>query len=143
MATPIENLDFYCVDYSQRVMGNLRAKAAQAGISGGEVAHITSKIMNVLYGNGLYACLLFLSWKTAEGTPGEKLVAGLLEGQLVGRKGDPSLLRLDAVGLPVQDAADSLEAGRILSQDLDHLFLARDLLARTMTYVRYHAKEMR
>lgn len=138
----LENLDFYCVDYAQRVIGNLKAKAPPARLTGDEVAHFASKLLNVLYNNGLYACLLYLGWKATEGTPGEKLVASLLESQLVGSRGDPALLRLEPIALPIKEAGDSLEAGRLLSKDLDDLFLARDLLARTLMYVRYHAKTM-
>jgi len=138
----LENLDFYCVDYAQRVIGNLKVKAPPLKLTGDEVAHQVSKLLNVLYNNGLYACLLYLSWKVMEGTPKEKTVASLLESQLIGRRGEPTLLRLEPIALPIKEAGDSLEAGRLLSQDLDDLFLARDLLARTLMYVRYHAKTM-
>ncbi|RLC58625.1 MAG: hypothetical protein DRI79_04795 [Chloroflexi bacterium] len=133
----VENLDFYCVDYARRIVDNLRAKER---LSGDDISHSVSKFLNILHVNGLYAYLLYVLWKRYNGTPAERKIAAKLDTMLVGEPGEHSLLRLEAIGLPLEKAEDTIAAGRELARDLPNLFLAKELLTRTLTYVRLHAR---
>jgi len=134
----IENLDFYCVDYAQRIVQNLTTGPEK--VSGDDIAHLATRLLSVLHENGVYAYMLYVVWKRYNGTRIERRVTAQLDDLLVGEPGSYSLLRLDAVGLNLEKARDTLEAGKALARDLEALFLAKELLARTLTYVRYQAK---
>ncbi|MEA3345672.1 MAG: hypothetical protein U9Q78_05435 [Chloroflexota bacterium] len=140
MAETIENLDFYCVDYAKRVVDDLIT--GERALKGDDVAHIATKLLSVLHENGPYAALLYILWKRYNGTRTEKRVAAQLEDLLIGKPGQQTLLRLPQVGLDVESLEDTLQIGRRLATDLDRLFLAKDLLDRTLIYVRYHARGM-
>lgn len=133
----VENLDFYCVDYARRIVDNLRVKER---LSGDDITHNVSKFLNILHVNGLYAYLLYVLWKRYDGTPAERKIAAQLDTLLVGEPGEHSLLRLEATGLPLEKAGDTVAVGRELARDLPDLFLAKELLTRTLTYVRLHAR---
>jgi hypothetical protein len=136
-APTIENLDFYCVDYAKRVVDTLTTTER---VAADEVAHLITKLLSILHANGLYAYLLYVIWKKHSGTGVERKIAAALDRLLVGQPGEHSLLRIEPIGLPLNAAKDALEAGKTLSQNLNDLFLARDLLDRTLVYARYQAK---
>ena len=134
----IENLDFYCVDYAQRVAGNLMQ--GDNRVPGEDVAQLVTRLLSILHENGVYASLLYVVWKRYNGTKRERRVATIVEDLLVGKPGEDSLLRLDALSFSLKDSADALAVGKTLSKNLEELFLAKDILNRTLTYLRYHAK---
>ncbi len=134
----IENLDFYCVDYAKRIVDSLTT--GEKAVPGSEISHLATKLLSVLHENGLYAALLFILWKRYNGTRTERRVTSVFEDLLVGKPGQHALLRLEQIGLPLKDVEDSVEVGRTLSRELENLFLAKDLLDRTLVYVRYQAK---
>jgi hypothetical protein len=133
----VENLDFYCADYARRIVDGLKVEDR---VSGEEIMHILSKFLNILHVNGLYAYFLYILWKRHSGTPAERKVATRIDTLLVGEEGEPSLLRLDAIGLPLAGAKDTIAVGQALARDLQALFLAKELINRTLTYVRFHAR---
>ncbi len=133
----VENLDFYCADYARRIVDGLRYEDR---LSGDEITQMISKVLNILHVNGLYAYMLYVLWKRYSGNPVERKIAARIDSMLVGEVGEPSLLRLDAIGLPLQGAKDTLAVGQALARDLQDLFLAKELLTRTLTYVRFYAR---
>jgi hypothetical protein len=136
----VENLDFYCTDYARRVTDALLTGPEK--VPGDDVAHMTTRLLNVLHQNGLYATLLYIVWKRHNGTRREQRVAGVIEDMLVGRPGQSTLLRLSEMGFRVDKAEDSLTVGQAITKSLDAVFLAKELINRTLTYVRYHAKSI-
>jgi len=138
MPTTIENLDFYCVDYAKGIVDDLIS--GEGALPGDDVPHIATKLLSVLHENGLCAALLYILWKRYNGTRAEKRVAAQLENLLIGAPGQQTLLRLPQVGLDIEGLKDTLRIGRRLAADLDRLFLAKDLLDRTLVYVRYQAR---
>lgn len=133
----VENLDFYCADYARRIVDGLRVEDR---LSGEEITHAVSRFLNILHVNGLCAYLLYVLWKRYSGTLTERKIAARIDTLLVGEEGQPSLLRLDAIGLPLQGAKDTIAVGQALARDLQGLFLAKELINRTLTYVRFHAR---
>ncbi|MDM8526689.1 hypothetical protein QUF58_00640 [Anaerolineales bacterium HSG24] len=134
----IQNLDFYCVDFAQHIADTLLKE--DNPVSGDDVAQFATRFLGILHANGLYATLLYTVWKRYNGTKRERRVAAAVDEQLVGKPGQQSLLRLDAMQFSLNESQDALAVGRTLSQNLENIFLAKDLLNRTMTYVRYHGK---
>lgn len=135
----VENLDFYCADYARRLVDSLRYEER---ISSEEINHTLSRFLNILHVNGLYAYILFVLWKRYSGSPVERKIAAKVDVMLVGEQGEPSLLRLETIGLPVAKAKDSLDVGRELARDLGSLFLAKELITRTLTYARLQTRSL-
>jgi len=65
---------------------------------------------------------------------------GVIEDMLVGEPGQATLLRLPEMAFKVEEAQDSLAVGQAIARSLDDIFLAKELLSRTLTYVRYQAQ---
>ncbi|MGQ9631545.1 MAG: hypothetical protein ACUVXI_14725 [bacterium] len=139
----IENYDFFCVDFSKRILDAVTPMVAEKEARYSEVENIVTKSLGVLQENGLYAFLLYLVWRENNGTKGERRVAGAINEHIIGRPGDQTLLRLNEIGLPLSEADHPLDVGRKLCESLDDLFFARDLIERTLTYVRYNAKGLK
>ncbi len=138
MTAVIENLDFYCVDYGQRVADSLMR--GDKKIPGDDVATLVTRMLSVLHENGVYAALLYMVWKRHNGTKRERQTATALDDILIGRPGDQSFLRLEPLEFSLKDSPDALTVGKTLSRSLEDVFLAKELLNRTLTYLRYHAK---
>ncbi len=136
----IENLDFYCTDYARRVTDALLTGPEK--VPGDDVAHLMTRLLNVLHQNGLYAALLYIVWKRHNGTRREQRVAGVIEDMLIGQPGQSTLLRLPEMAFRLDKAEDSLTAGQMITKNLDDVFLAKELFNRTLTYVRYQAKSV-
>ncbi|RME37857.1 MAG: hypothetical protein D6793_03620 [Thermoflexia bacterium] len=133
----VENLDFYCADYARRLIDTLKYEER---VSNEDISHILARFLNILHVNGLYAYFLYVLWKRYSGSPVERKIAAKVDSLLVGEQGAPSLLRLEAIGLPLAKARDTLDAGRELARDLQGLFLAKELIARTLTYARLQVR---
>lgn len=133
----VENLDFYCADYARRLVDSLKYEER---VSPEEISHTLGRFLNILHVNGLYAYILYVLWKRYSGSPVERKIAAKVDSMLVGEQGEPSLLRLEAIGLPVAKAKDALDAGRELARDLGSLFLAKELITRTLTYARLQTR---
>lgn len=133
----VENLDFYCADYARRLVDSLKYEER---VSPEEISHTLGRFLNILHVNGLYAYILHVLWKRYSGSPVERKIAAKVDSMLVGEQGEPSLLRLEAIGLPVAKAKDALDAGRELARDLGSLFLAKELITRTLTYARLQTR---
>ena len=138
----VENYDFFCVDFAKRLADDIGEDIAKNIFSSGEVENAITRALNVLHNNGLYAFLLYMVWKKNSGTRVERRLFSLVDQYLVGNSGAQSLLRLREMGFSLSGAKDPLEAGKQLSQDIDNLLFAKDLLARTLAYARYQVKGM-
>lgn len=137
-AQTIENLDFYCADFARRIADALLTGPEK--VPGDDVAHMITRLLSILHQNGLYAALLYMVWKRHNGTPRERRVMAVIEDMLVGEPGQATLLRLPEMAFKVEEAEDSLAVGRAIARSLDDIFLAKELLSRTLTYVRYQAQ---
>lgn len=133
----VENLDFYCADYARRLVDSLKYEER---VSPEEISHTLGRFLNILHVNGLYAYILYVLWKRYSGSPVEQKIAAKVDSMLVGEQGEPSLLRLETIGLPVAKAKDALDVGRELARDLGSLFLAKELITRTLTYARLQTR---
>jgi hypothetical protein len=138
MSNVIENLDFYCVDYAQRVADQLMHRDDR--VPGDDVAQTVTRLLSILHENGVYGALLYVVWKRYNGTRRERQVASVIEDLLVGKPGELSLLRLEQMSFSLSESKDTLAVGKTLSLSLEELFMAKDVLNRTLTYLRYHAK---
>jgi len=134
----IENLDFYCADFARRITDALLAGPEK--VPGDDVVHMITRLLSILHQNGLYAALLYMVWKRHNGTFRERRIMGVIEDMLVGEPGQATLLRLPEMAFKVEEAQDSLAVGRAIARSLDDIFLAKELLSRTLTYVRYQAQ---
>ena len=136
----VENYDFYCADFSHQA--SLEADALVGRKEGRyrELENFVTGALKVLHENGLYAFFVYLVWRSNNGTAGERKLASIISDLFVGKKGSTSLLRLPEIGFSLDKAEHPLEVGRELCESLDSLFLARELLARALVYVRYHLK---
>lgn len=136
----IENYDFYCVDYSKRLVDMLREEIKKNIFAAGEVENAITKGLSVLYNNGVHAFFLFMIWKKNSGTRVERRVYKVMDDLLIGKVESQSLLRLKDIQLALDTATGALEVGKTLSQNLDNLLFANELLSRTLSYARYQAK---
>jgi len=136
----IENYDFFCVDYAKRFADTLEQEVKKNILGQSEIENAVTKGLSVLYNNGLYAFLLFTIWKKQSGTRVERRVFQLMDDLLISKKDAQSLLRIKEMRLALEDAQGPLDAGKALSEDLDNLLFAKELLSRTLSYARYQVK---
>jgi len=137
MAKTIDDYDFYCVDYSKRIIDDLSPTLGGVEAKYSEMKNLITRALSVLDKNGLYGFFLSMSWRGGRGAPGEKVLAGSIHSHLIGDKGEQTLLRLKEVGLQTADV-EALDMGLMLCRSVDHTFFARELIRRTLTYVRYN-----
>lgn len=110
------NLDYLCAKYGQDIP---KSK---------EDENIIQKSLGVLQEDGLFAFILFLESKNNDVNKRIKNKTAQL---------------LHEVGL-INDANDTNMREKILeiTKNIDDMFLAKDLIERTLIYARYHAKAL-
>jgi len=138
----VESYDFYCVDFAKRLIDLLKPEIAQKAFTADDLCHILTGALNVLGFNGLYAFALYATWRKNSGTEAEKKIFMAIDQLLFGPPKSASLLRLKDFNFRVEEASSAIEMSQILCRNLDDLFLAKDLLERTLTYARFHAKAL-
>ena len=136
----IENYDFYCVDFSRRITDEVSSAVKGGEGSYNEIGNFVTKAISVLHENGLYAFFLYIVWRVNNGTRGERRLASAVSDYLIGEKDSQALLRLKEIGLPVSEGEHPLEVGEVLCRTLEDMFFAKDLIERTLLYVRYNIK---
>jgi len=142
MPGKVENYDFFCVDYAKRLADAVSEEVRSRKVTPRDFEKAVTECLEVLEHDGVYAFLLYMTWREFSGTEVERRVYSKLDSLLVGKRGADSLLRLGEIGLPGAESPAPLDLGRELSEDLDSLLFAKDLLERTLIYARYHAKGM-
>jgi hypothetical protein len=124
------NLDSLC---AQHGYGIVHAVAPNGSLPKGDPAKLENTItksLGVLQENGVYAFFLYLEYRI-----GDKGAPQVKEQTL-------SLLRHTEVRL-LLPGNQHFEAVQQLTNDLDKLLLARQLIEQTLIYARYHAKALR
>lgn len=113
------------------MMTNLDVKCAEAGMKliqvGGSDERLLNNALGVLQEQGLYACFLYLK---AQGNAHASSMSDKLYEFLCG---------IPALNLE-KKRDDRLNEVAKLSDNLDNLLFARELLLQVLTYARYHLK---
>ncbi|MGQ9561840.1 MAG: hypothetical protein ACUVWA_15220 [Candidatus Oleimicrobiaceae bacterium] len=109
----------------------LDLKCAQTGEQLAKIENVDEKLLNstlaVLQEQGLYACFLYLKARRERHT-----------NEMV-RKMYDFLHSIPTLNLP-QNQDNELSAVATLTENLDNLLFARELLLQVLTYARYHLK---
>ncbi|MFQ6041889.1 MAG: hypothetical protein ACE5PV_13610 [Candidatus Poribacteria bacterium] len=137
-----DNLDFYCVDYAQKISSALSEHIDRGRLSAADAEHALGKTLSVLHNSGVYAFCLHITYTRNSGARAERRISEAVDNNLFGQRGAATLLRTSDVDLPITSANNALEAGKILSQNLDNLFLAKELIQRCLIYARHHVKAL-
>lgn len=121
MANEIVNLDAVCAQFGYSIVQNAQEK--------GKVENVVTKSLGVLQEQGVYAFFLFLDY-----------YKGRNEGKGAAEAVREQTLRM----LKKQKILESPEYKDLqkLTENLDNLLLARELLEQTLIYARYHAKAL-
>lgn len=118
----MNNLDLLCAETGSNLIKSLEKKVEKK-----KIENLVTKSLGVLQENGVYAFFLFVK------ASNEEKIAKEIDIQC------NKLLRREEVRLIHSD--DVLAAVRDeLTEDIDNLFLAKQLLEKAMVYARYHAK---
>jgi hypothetical protein len=120
------NLDFEAAKTAKKIISETK------GSEGKVIENLITKTIGVLQDNGVYACMLYLYSLSTESTTPEGIIRkGLLKmTELLGKKYDGDDNTENALGF----LTDSI------CNDLDTLFLTKQLWEQTLTYARYGAK---
>lgn len=131
----MEILDMKCAEYGNKIIegiGNASEK--------NKIESMITKALGVLQEDGLYAFALYSKAKSGEENTEkntEKKTAKLLYDKTF------ELLKTDTIKILTGNCNDLLIGIREnLSSSLDKLFLAKELIERTLVYARYHAKAL-
>lgn len=130
MSDNITNLDSLCTQHGYAIIQAVAPNNSLPKSERAKLENTITKSLGVLQENGVYAFFLFLEYRLKE------LGAEQVKNQSLG------LLRHTGVNLLIQDG-DHFAALRRLTEDLDKLLLARQLLEQTLIYARYHAKALK
>jgi hypothetical protein len=126
------NIDQLAAKYSQQMVSEtLKEKKTAKALN-----NLVTKTLGVLQEQGVYAMTLFLFSRTSD----EKKIALLIRKELLGMLNQ--LPTFSGVATPdPEDDKDTLKfySGEVMD-DLDTLFLVRDLYEQTLIYARFGAK---
>lgn len=134
----MEILDMKCAKYGSEIVSEIDNAAKERN----KIETMITKTLGVLQEDGVYAFALYSKSKSGEGNTGintEKKTAKLIYGKTF------KLLKADKIGILPETCHDFLLGIRqslAEGKDLDKLFLAKELLERTLVYARYHAKAL-
>ena len=134
------NLDFLCARYGQEIVKSIESMEREVRKS--DIENMLQKSLGILQEDGIYAFTVYLDSEgafkdDADGRDKEKVVKGIL-------KNVWSLLSDTSVALVNGECMRDVVYTELqrLSEDLDKLFLAKDLIEKCMVYARYHAKAL-
>lgn len=133
MTDLIVNLDAVCARYAYKIVDQEAPRHTLPESDKSKLENTITKSLGVLQEQGVYAFFLFLAHAKKE--KGAKQIT----------KQTLSLLRYNQVGVLQEKQAneqDDFPALQKLTEDLDQLLLARELLEQTLIYARYHAKAL-
>jgi len=124
------NLDLEATKTAQKII-NKTSK-----ISPNEIENLITKTLGILQENGVYACTLYLYSRTSDS---EKEVSEVTRNEL--------LKMAELLGKEPEDDEKAEDVLKFLTDnicnDLDTLFLTKQLWEQTLTYARYGAKARR
>ena len=130
MSEGITNLDSLCAQRGYEIVRMVAPNGSLPKSDRAKLENTITKSLGVLQENGVYAFFLYLDYRSGEkGAPETK-------SQTL------SLLRHTEVNLLSSDS-NHFQAVQQLTNELDNLLLARQLLEQTLIYARYHAKALR
>jgi hypothetical protein len=121
------NLDYLCAKYGHKIVKKAEKKK--------EMKNLIQKSLGILQEDGVYAFVVYLD---SEGAfKGEKVAEKILSETF-------NLLKEDGIKLVKGNYGEEELYKQIqkLSENIDNLFLAKDLIERTLIYARYHAKAL-
>lgn len=128
----MEILDMKCAEYGSKIVSEIDNAAKERN----KIETMITKTLGILQEDGIYAFALYSESKSGGGNT-EKKTAKLIYDKTF------ELLKADKIGILPETCDDFLVGIRQnLATDLDKLFLAKELLERTLVYARYHAKAL-
>ena len=130
----MEILDMKCAEYGSKIVSEIDNAAKERN----KIETMITKTLGVLQEDGIYAFALYSESKSGE-TNTEKKTAKLIYDKTF------ALLKADKIGILPEKCNNFLVGIRqnlAEGKDLDKLFLAKELLERTLVYARYHAKAL-
>lgn len=129
MSDNVIHLDSLCAQYGYEIVRTVAPSGSLSKSDRAKLENTITKSLGVLQENGVYAFFLFLAYRRDEkGAPEVK-------SQVL------NLLRHAEVNL-LPSGNDDFQAVQQLTNNLDNLLLARQLLEQTLIYARYHAKAL-
>lgn len=132
MMDEILNMDQLAAEYSQEMVSETpkEKKAAKA------LTNLVTKTLGVLQEQGVYAMMLFLFSRTSD----EREIARLIRKELIEMVQQlPAFSEVDTPDPDKDKETLKFYSGKVMD-DLDTLFLVRDLYEQTLTYARFGAK---
>lgn len=130
----MEILDMKCAEYGSKIVSEIDNAAKE----GKKIEAVITKTLGVLQEDGVYAFALYSKSKCGNENT-EKRTAMQIYNKTF------ELLKADKIGILPEICNDFLLGIRqslAEGKDLDKLFLAKELLERTLVYARYHAKAL-
>lgn len=130
MSENVTNLDSLCAQHGYKIVRTVAPNGSLSKSDRAKLENTITKSLGVLQENGVYAFFLYLEYRKGEkGSPETKSEA-------------LSLLRHAEVNL-LSSSNNHFQAVQKLTNDLDKLLLARQLLEQALIYARYHAKALK
>lgn len=130
MSENITNLDSLCAGHGYQIVHTASDNGSLLKADQAKLENTITKSLGVLQENGVYAFFLYLDYRKEE------------KGAFQIKTQALELLRCSEVNLLSSTENDHFQALRQLTNDLDNLLLARQLLEQTLIYARYHAKSL-
>ena len=129
----MKNLEALCAQYGYEIVKRCAPSLKLSKRDKAKLENTITKSLGVLQEEGMYACFLFLDYiQERKESYGAADIAAQAK----------VLLRHESVKL-LGAGSDDFQALRQLSEDLDSLLLARQLLEQALIYARYHAKALK
>lgn len=126
-----DNLDFQAASFSQQILKDIKNSASE--IKSFEVENLVTKTLGVLQENGVYACVLYLQSRSS--SKDTKISSSVLKNLL-------EMTEFIGIKLPVTSSANNkLDfVSNNICNDIDTLFLTKQLWEQILLYARYGAK---
>ena len=128
----MEILDMKCAEYGSKIVSEIDNAAEERN----KIETMITKTLGVLQEDGVYAFALYSKSKSGDGNTEKKTAMQIFNNTF-------ELLKAGKIEILPGKCDDFLAGIREnLAPDLDKLFLAKELLERTLVYARYHAKAL-
>lgn len=124
------NLDYLCAEYGQKIPIKEVEKTKNE--------NMITKALGILQEDGVYAFVVYLASKGAfeARDPDEKVAESILSNIF------EFLKKLELVSDNSEDKENVYKQFLSLTQDLDKLLFAKDLIEKILIYARFHAKAL-